>query len=82
MMTSKPAPLNTFGKKKEQKEDPRPVLLEPESLQEPVQQKVFRLTKSQARALKKFCADSDMTMQDVVLEGINMVLKSRGLPTI
>lgn len=80
-MATKAQPLSTFTD-----EDPappsEPVLLEPESPQEPVQQKVFRLTKSQARALKKFCADSDMTMQDVVIEGINLVLKSRGLPTI
>lgn len=62
--------------------DPKPTLPEPESIDEPVQQKVFRLTKSQARALKKFCADSDMTMQDVVIEGIRLVMKSRGLPPI
>lgn len=79
-MAPQAKPLATFGKQAEKK--PEPVLLEPETLQEPVQQKVFRLTKPQARALKKFCADSDMTMQDVVLEGINMVLKSRGLPPI
>lgn len=80
-MAAKPQPLSTFAD-----EDPAPPqkveLPEPESAQDPLQQKVFRLTKSQARALKKFCADSDMTMQDVVIEGINLVLKSRGLPTI
>lgn len=81
-MATQAKPLSTFGKQAEKKSDPAPALLEPESVQEPVQQKVFRLTKPQARALKKFCADSDMTMQDVVLEGINMVLKSRGLPPI
>lgn len=61
---------------------PEPELPEPELLDEPIQQKTFRLTKTQARALRKFCADSDMTMQEVVVEGINLVLKSRGLPTI
>jgi hypothetical protein len=80
-MATQRKPLSTYTEPAHEP-DPPPVLLEPESLLEPVQQKVFRLTKSQARALKKFCADSDMTMQDVVLEGINMVLKSRGLPTI
>jgi hypothetical protein len=78
MMATKPQPLATFTD--DPAPDPAPPMLEPESLQEPVQQKVFRLTKSQARRLKKFCADSDMTMQDVVIEGINLVLKSRGLP--
>ncbi len=73
-------PFSTFI---EDEPAPSPAaLLEPETPDEPVQQKVFRLTKSQARALKKFCADSDMTMQDVVMEGIRLVMKSRGLPPI
>lgn len=74
-------PLSTYSEPTPEPEAP-PALMEPESLEEPVQQKTFRLTKSQARALRKFCADSDMTMQEVVVEGINLVLKSRGLPTI
>lgn len=74
-------PLTTITAPAQEPEQEKP-LIEPESLQEPVQQKTFRLTKSQARALRKFCADSDMTMQEVIVEGINLVLKSRGLPTI
>lgn len=77
-MVTQRTPLATFTEDDEPA--PKPVLLEPESATEPVQQKVFRLTKSQARTLKKFCADSDMTMQDVVIEGIRLVMKSRGLP--
>lgn len=47
-----------------------------------LRQKVFRLTPDQDRALKQYCAASDTTIQDLVVGGINMVLKSKGLPTI
>jgi hypothetical protein len=47
-----------------------------------LRQKVFRLTPDQDRTLKQYCAGSDTTIQDLVVEGINMVLKSKGLPTI
>jgi len=47
-----------------------------------MRQKVFRVNAAQDRKLKEFCAHSDMTIQDVVIEGINLVLKSRGLPSI
>lgn len=49
---------------------------------EKMRQKVFRLTPAQDRELKKYCGSSDITIQDMVLEGINMVLKSKGLPSI
>lgn len=45
-----------------------------------MRQKVFRVTKAQDIKLKEFCAHTDMNIQDVVLEGINMVFKSKGLP--
>lgn len=47
-----------------------------------LRQKVFRLNPDQDRALKQYCAASDTTIQDLVVEGINMVLKSKGLPPI
>jgi len=50
--------------------------------EEKLRQKVFRLTPAQDRKLKEYCAQHDATMQDVVIEGINMVLQSKGLPTI
>lgn len=80
-MATKPAPLNTFLQQPA-KPAAKPEPIEPESAQEVLRQKIFRLTPAQDRALKKFCADSDMTMQDVILEGINRVLTARGLPTI
>jgi alpha-ketoglutarate-dependent taurine dioxygenase len=45
-------------------------------------QKVFRLTPSQDRELRSHCGTLDTTIQDLVIEGINMVLKSKGLPLI
>lgn len=45
-----------------------------------MRQKVFRLTKAQERRLKEFCAHTDMSIQEVVMEGINLVFKSKGLP--
>lgn len=45
-------------------------------------QKAFRLTPAQAHALRKFCAEENTTMQEVIISGINMVLRSKGLPPI
>lgn len=45
-------------------------------------QKVFRVTPTQDRELRSRCGTLDTTIQDLVLEGINMVLKSKGLPPI
>lgn len=53
----------------------------PEEKEKP-RQKVFRLNPDQDRELKKYCAANDTTIQDLVVEGINMVLKSKGLPPI
>lgn len=50
--------------------------------EEKTRQKVFRVTPTQERDLRKRCADLDTTIQDLVIEGINMVLKSKGLPPI
>lgn len=67
--------------------EPEPPPAAPPPAAEPVQdvklrQKVFRLNPDQDRALKQYCAASDTTIQDLVVEGINMVLKSKGLPPI
>ena len=55
--------------------------VEPEQV-EKLRQKVFRLTPTQDRELKQYCGKLDTTMQDLVLEGINLFLKSKGLPPI
>ena len=85
-MATKPNPLSTFA-------NPTAVAplpsTSPSSAASPVgqqhekaRQKVFRLTPAQDRKLKEYCAHSDTTIQDVVIEGLNMVLKSKGLPPI
>lgn len=53
-----------------------------EDTQEKMRQKVFRLAPAQDRQLKEFCARTDMSIQDVVLEGIDMVLASKGFPPL
>lgn len=53
-----------------------------EDAQEKMRQKVFRLAPAQDRQLKEFCARTDMSIQDVVLEGIDMVLASKGFPPL
>jgi hypothetical protein len=45
-------------------------------------QKVFVLTPEQNRQLRAYCVDADTTIQAVVIEGINLVLKSKGLPEL
>ena len=79
-MATKPVPLSTFANR------PATVLAAlpsvPEATAEKLRQKVFRVTAAQDRKIKEFCAHSDMTTQDLVIEGINLVLKSKGLPTI
>ena len=88
-MATKPTPLSTFANLPAAA--PAPVApTAPTSApaavaagpDEKPRQKVFRLTPAQDRKLKEYCAHSDTTIQDVVIEGINMVLKSKGLPPI
>jgi hypothetical protein len=92
-MATKPTPLSTFANMPAPTISPphRPAVesaapthtAAPTSAQEEkARQKVFRLTPAQDRKLKEYCAHSDTTIQDVVIEGINMVLKSKGLPPI
>lgn len=47
-----------------------------------MRQKVFRLTPIQDRQLKEFCARTDLSIQEVVLDGIDKILASRGFPTL
>lgn len=79
-MATKPAPLSTFANKSAPLV--KPTEQSAAAPDEKMRQKVFRLTPAQDRKLKEFCAHSDMSIQDVVLEGINMVLRSKGLPSI
>jgi hypothetical protein len=53
-----------------------------EDTQKKMRQKVFRLAPAQDRQLKEFCAKTDMSIQDVVLKGIDMVLVSKGFPPL
>jgi hypothetical protein len=62
----------------EQEED----LLKPVIYGDKPVQKAFRLTPSQAHELKKFCAAENITMQEAILAGINMLMRSKGLPPI
>lgn len=79
MTTKKPAPLSTFTSS-------APAAATPAALStasgDKMRQKVFRLMPAQDRLLKEFCAHQDLTIQDVVLEGINLVFKQRGLPPL
>lgn len=43
-------------------------------------QKVFVLNAEQRRRLDSYCGEANTTIQDVVIEGINLVLRSKGLP--
>lgn len=85
-MATKPTPLSTFANLPPANPAPVasaiPVPTPTQAGDEKPRQKVFRLTPAQDRELKKYCAHSDTTIQDVVIEGINMVLKSKGLPPI
>lgn len=45
-------------------------------------QKVFVLTAEQNDQLKSYCFHAKTTIQDVTIEGINMVLRSKGLPEL
>lgn len=82
-MSKKPAPLGTFANVQPAASTPAVVIAAPASgTDEKMRQKVFRLTPAQDRELKKYCGSSDITIQNMVLEGINMVLKSKGLPPI
>lgn len=45
-------------------------------------QKVFVLNAEQRRRLDSHCADEGKTIQEVVIEGINLVLRSKGLPEL
>lgn len=45
-------------------------------------QKVFRITLAQEVRLKEYCAHNHTTIQDAVLEGLNMLFKAKGLPPL
>lgn len=45
-------------------------------------QKIFRLTAEQDHRIRVFCSQSNTTMQEVIIKGINLVLKKNGLPPL
>lgn len=82
-MATKPTPLSTFANLPAASPAPAASAATPTpGPDEKLRQKVFRLTPAQDRELKKYCGASDTTIQDLVVEGINMVFKSKGLPPI
>ena len=81
MAASKPSPLSTFAKPAVVAAVTAPDAPGAQPADK-LRQKVFRVTAAQDRKIKEFCAHSDMSIQDLVLEGINLVLKSKGLPPI
>lgn len=81
MAASKPSPLASFAKPTAVPLEPAQAVSNTETADK-LRQKVFRVTPAQDRKIKEFCAHSDMTVQDLVLEGINLVLKTKGLPSI
>jgi hypothetical protein len=82
-MATKPAPLSTFANSPAVIKQTEIKNLEAEiKAEEKMRQKVFRVTPAQDRKIKEFCAHSDRSIQDVVMEGINLVLKAKGLPSI
>lgn len=79
-MTKKPTPLSTYASSTPAASTP--AVSAPSATDDKLRQKVFRLTPAQDRRLKEFCAHSDMSIQDVVLQGLSLVLKGRGLPEL
>lgn len=83
----KPAPLSTFANMpaaEVQGDDEFDVKPEVSVNGKPVKmkQKVFRLTLAQDRRLREVCVQTDLSMQTIVLRGINMVLYKKGLPKL
>jgi hypothetical protein len=83
-MATKPAPLSTFTKPTAPTAQSAPATSTGSAAPagDKLRQKIFRVTPAQDRKLKEYCAHADTTIQEVAIEGINMVLKSKGLPPI
>jgi hypothetical protein len=81
-MATKAKPLSTYSVPAAAPAHVETTPVAPATDAEKQRQKVFRLTPAQDRKLREFCAHQDTTIQDVVLEGINLVFKSRGLPPL
>lgn len=76
-MSTKPNPMSAFNKTQSYDD-----LLKPKSYDGKPVQKAFRLTPAQAHELKKFCAAENVTMQEAIIAGLNMLMRSKGLPPI
>lgn len=82
MAALKPAPLSTFAKLPAASPSVEVLAVSGDQPVDKLRQKVFRVTPVQDRKIKEFCAHSDMTVQGLVMEGINLALKAKGLPPI
>lgn len=78
-MQAKKGSLTTFAPATQ--EPPKPVP-EPKRPSKEKFQKVFVLNAEQNDQLESLCFHSKMTIQAVAIEGINMVLRSKGLPEL
>lgn len=45
-------------------------------------QKVFVLNAEQRKRLDSYCGEANITIQEIVIEGINLVFRSKGLPEL
>jgi hypothetical protein len=74
---TKPNPMRTFAPAPQAAPAEKPPIQDAKPVQ-----KAFRLTPSQAHELRKFCAAENITMQEAIIAGINMLMRSKGLPPI
>lgn len=81
-MATKPSPLSTFATSAPQPTPAVPAapVASTSGSDDKTRQKVFRITLAQEVRLKEYCAHNHTTIQDAVLDGINMLFKSKGLP--
>lgn len=70
----KPNPMVAFVQK------PKPDDIAPEPAL--TKQKIFRLTAEQDHRIRVYCSQSNTTMQEIIIKGINLVLKKDGLPPL
>lgn len=80
-MQAKKGSLTTFAPATQEPPKPAPVPV-PTRPSKDKFQKVFVLNAEQNDQLESLCFHSKMTIQAVAIEGINMVLRSKGLPEL
>lgn len=63
--------------------EPQPQPIHEESPEKPAKrQKKFMVTPEQERQIKAYCYHAEVTMQEMIVEGLNMVLRSKGMPEL